>query len=85
MRTELIGKPEGNTPLRRTRRRWEDNIKIYLKELGGNMWLDWLAQDQNQSRAAVNIVMTFRFHKRRGVSRLSDYHLLKKDAAPFSQ
>jgi hypothetical protein len=41
----LVGKPEGKRPLGRTRRRWEDNIKMDLKEvgLGGMDWID-LAQ-----------------------------------------
>jgi len=30
----LVGKPEGKRPLGRTRRRWEDNIKMYLQEVG---------------------------------------------------
>jgi hypothetical protein len=45
----LVGKPEGKRPLGRPRRRWEDNIKIDLKEI---VWgdMDWinLAQDRNQ-------------------------------------
>ena len=37
----LVGKPEGNRPLGRSRRRWEDNIKMYLQEVGcGGM--DWI-------------------------------------------
>ena len=32
----LVGKPEGNRPLGRPRRRWEDNIKMYLQEVGGS-------------------------------------------------
>jgi len=39
----LVGKPEGNSPLGRSRRRWEDNTKIDLREVGGveNGW-SWL-------------------------------------------
>jgi hypothetical protein len=43
----LIGRPEGKTPLRRPRRRWEDNIKMDLREIGidGANWIQ-LAQDR---------------------------------------
>ena len=34
----LIGKPEGKRPFGRPRRRWEDNIKMDLKEVGGGLW-----------------------------------------------
>jgi len=54
----LVGKPEGKTPLGRTRHRWEDNIKMDLQEVGcGGM--DWikLAQDRDRWRALVNAVM----------------------------
>jgi hypothetical protein len=34
----LVGKPEGRRPLERPRRRWEDNIKIYLREVGWGAW-----------------------------------------------
>jgi hypothetical protein len=54
----LMGKPEGNRPLGRPRRRWEDNIKMDLREIGwgGVDWID-LAQDRDQWRALVNTVM----------------------------
>jgi len=53
----LVGKPEGNRPLRRPRRRWEENIKMGLQE-GVYMGMDWieLAQDRNRWRAFVNAV-----------------------------
>ena len=57
----LVGKPEGMRPLGRPRRRWEDNIKMDLKELGcGGM--DWigLAQDRDRWRVLVNAVMNLR-------------------------
>ena len=56
----LVGKPEGKRPLGRPRRRWEDNIKIDLQEVGGGG--DWmgLAQDRDRWRALVNTVMNFR-------------------------
>jgi len=52
----LVGKPEG----RRPRHRWEDNIKMYLWEVGrGEDWME-LAQDRNRWRALVNTLMNFR-------------------------
>jgi hypothetical protein len=54
----LVGKLEGKRPLARPRRGWEENIRIYLREMG---WKDveWmhLAQDRIQWRAVVNTVM----------------------------
>jgi hypothetical protein len=40
----LVGKPEGKRPLGRSRRKWEDNIKMNLREIGwgGMDWLTWL-------------------------------------------
>jgi hypothetical protein len=57
----LVGKPEGKSPLERPRRRWLDNIKMDLREIGwdGIDWID-LAQDRNQWRALVNTVMNLR-------------------------
>ena len=54
----LVGKPEGKRPLGRPRRRWENNIKIDLQEVGcgGVDWID-LAQDRDRWRALVNAVM----------------------------
>jgi len=64
----LVGKPEGKGPLGRPRRRWEDNIKMDLREVGGGGgWME-LAQDRDRWRALVNKVMNFRFHKVRGIS-----------------
>jgi hypothetical protein len=57
----LVGKPEGKIPLGRPRRRWGDNIKMDLREIGwGGM--DWIhmAQDRDQWRALVNTVMNLR-------------------------
>ena len=56
----LVGKPEGNRPLGRPRRRWEDNIKMDLWEVGGGGdWME-LAQDGDRWRALVNTVMNLR-------------------------
>jgi hypothetical protein len=57
----LVGRPEGNRPLGRHRRSWEDNIKMDLREIGwgGVDWID-LAQDRNQWRALVNTAMNLR-------------------------
>ena len=53
----LVEKPEGKRPLRRPRRRWEDNIKMDLREVGGSGdWME-LAQDGDRWRALVNTVM----------------------------
>jgi hypothetical protein len=56
----LVGKPEGKRPLGRPRRRWEDDIKLYLEEVGGGC-LDWmeLAQDRERWWALVSMVMNF--------------------------
>jgi hypothetical protein len=53
-----VGKPEGKRPLRTPRRRWEDNIRMDLREIGwiGMDWID-LAQDRDQWRALVNTIM----------------------------
>jgi hypothetical protein len=54
----LAGRPEGKRPLGRPRRRWEDNIKMGLRETGidGANWIQ-LAQDRVQWRAFVSMVM----------------------------
>jgi hypothetical protein len=54
----LVWRPEGKRPLGRPRRRWEDNIKMDLREIGidGANWIR-LAQDRVQWRAFVNTVM----------------------------
>ena len=56
----LGGKPEGKRPLGRPRRRWEDNIKMDLQEVGGGCgdWME-LAQDRDRWRALVSTVMNF--------------------------
>ena len=57
----LMGRPEGRGPLGRLRRRWEDNIKMHLWEVGCGA-MDWieLAQDRDRWRAFVNAVMKLR-------------------------
>ena len=57
----LVGKPEGKRPLGRTRRRWEDNIKMDLEEVG-RVCGDWMELAQNGKRwqALVNTVMNLR-------------------------
>jgi len=57
----LEGKPEGKRPLGGTRRKWEDNIKMDLQEVGcvGTDWLE-LAQDRDTLRALVNAAMNLR-------------------------
>ena len=56
-----MGKPEEKRPLGKSRRRWEDNIKMDLHEVGwGSMdWIE-LAQDRDRWRALVNAVMNLR-------------------------
>ena len=57
----LVGRPEGKRPLLRPRRRWEDNIKMDVQEVGceGVEWID-LARDRDRWRALVNAVMNLR-------------------------
>jgi len=57
----LVGKAEGKRPRGIPRRRWEDNIKMDLQEVGcgGMEWID-LAQDRDRWRALVNAVMNLR-------------------------
>jgi transposase len=54
----LLGRPEGKRPLGRPRRRWEDNIKMDLREVGidGSTWIQ-LVQDRVQWWACMNTVM----------------------------
>ena len=56
----LVGTPEGKSPLGRTKRRWEHNIKMDLEEVG-RCCRDWmeLAQDRDRWRALVSTVMNF--------------------------
>ena len=57
----LMGKPEGKRPLGRPRRRWVDNIRMNLQEVGSG-YVDWigLAQDRDRWRTLVSAVMSLR-------------------------
>jgi hypothetical protein len=57
----LVGKLEGQRPMGRPRRRWEDNIKIDVEEVGGGHgdWME-LAQDRDRWRALVSTVKNLR-------------------------
>jgi len=65
----LVGEPEGKRPLGKPSRRWEDNIKMDLQEVGGDCgdWME-LAQDRDRWRAIVSTVMNLRVPKMRGNS-----------------
>ena len=72
VRRVLVGKPEGKRPLGRPRRRWEDNVKMDLQEVGGSCgdWME-LAQDRDKWRALVGAVRNLRVSKMRGISLLA--------------
>jgi len=65
----LVGKPEGKRPLGRPRRRWVDNIRMNLQEVGCG-YIDWigLADDRDRLRTLVNAVMNLRVREMRGIS-----------------
>ena len=69
VRRVLVGEPEGKRPLGRPRRRWEDNIKMDLREVGGSCgdWME-LAQDRDRWQVLVCTVRNFRVPKMRGIS-----------------
>ena len=56
----LVGKSEGKRPFGRHRRKWEDNIKMDLQEVGKGCgdWME-LSQDRDRWRALVSAVMNF--------------------------
>jgi hypothetical protein len=56
-----VGRPEGNSALGRSRRRWKDSIKMGLQEVGWGRtdWID-LAQDRDRWRELVNVVLNIR-------------------------
>jgi hypothetical protein len=65
----FVGRPEGRRPLDRPRHRWDDNMMMDVWEIGfGDV--DWihLPWDRDTRQALVNKVITFRFHKMRGIS-----------------
>jgi len=57
----LVGKPEGRRPMGRPRRRWVDNIRMDVQEVGC-VYMDWigLAQDRDRRRTLVSAVMNLR-------------------------
>jgi hypothetical protein len=57
----LVGRPEGRRPLGRSRRRWEDNIKMHPQDVGW-VGMDWIELTQNRDRwlALVNAIMNLR-------------------------
>jgi hypothetical protein len=63
----LVGKAEGKRPMGRPRRRWEDNIKVHLQEVGcgGMDWIE-LALDKDTWRVLVSAVMNLRVPKNAG-------------------
>jgi len=65
----LVGKPEGKSPLGRPRRRWVDNIRMNLQEVGCG-YVDWieLAQDRDRWQTVVSAVMNLRVREMRGIS-----------------
>jgi hypothetical protein len=59
----FVGKTDGKRPVKRPRRRWEDNIKMDLQDVGFGMWdVEWieLAPDRDSWRALVNAAVKFR-------------------------
>jgi len=64
-----VRKPEGKRPMGRPRRRWKDNIKMDLQEVGGACgdWME-LAQDRDRWRALVSTAMNLRVPKMWGIS-----------------
>ena len=63
----LVGKPEGKRPLGRPRRKWDDNIKMDLEEVGFGVmgWIE-LAQGRDSWRALVNVLMNLRVPQNTG-------------------
>jgi hypothetical protein len=82
-----MGKPEGKRPLGRPRCRWEDNIRMDVREIGwgGMDWID-VAQDMDEWRALVNTVMNLRVPIKCWdiLEWLHNWRLLNKGSAPRS-
>jgi hypothetical protein len=76
----LIGKPEGKRPLGRPRRRWEDGIRMDLRETGWES-VDWiqLAQDRDRCRALVNTVMNLRVLAPRSLFSGNSYYMASNE------
>ena len=67
-----MGKPEGRRPLGRPKRRWKDNIKIDLREMGWSYGLDRSASGQGQAAGSCAFGdEPYGFHKMRGISRVA--------------
>jgi hypothetical protein len=65
----MVGKREGKSPLGKPRRRWEDNIKMDLQDVGGGCGDRMeVTQDRDRWRELVNTVMNIRVPKMRGIS-----------------
>ena len=81
-----MGKTEGKKPLGSSRRRWEDNIKMDLQEVGFGI-MDWieLAQERDSWRTVVNVIMNLRipFYAENIFTKLRTGELLMKDYAPW--
>jgi hypothetical protein len=81
----LVGKSERKRPLERTRRRWVNNIKMDLREIGWN-YMDWidLAQDRDQWRTPVVMVINLLGSIKcwEVLEWLHNWQLLKKGSAP---
>jgi hypothetical protein len=84
----LVRRPEGKRPQGRSRSRWEDNIKLDVREIRIDRanWIQ-LAQDRVQWRTFVNTVMNLRGHKESRIffDKLSEYQLFKECPAPWSE
>ena len=65
----LVGKPKGKRPIGRTRRRWKNNIKMGLQEVGGGCgdWME-LVQIRDRWRALLSTVRNLRVPKMLGIS-----------------
>jgi hypothetical protein len=83
----LVGKPDGKKPLRRRRRRWEDNIKMDIKVTGYED-VDWiyLIRDRHKWRSLLNTGINLRVLVKCGelLDQLSNYCLLKIDSTPLN-